>query len=215
MLKMIDINIAPGCNVRGTYFEGKNCIGIDTFLVASSIGKGSYIGSSCHFSRVSIGRYCSIGSRINVIVGNHPTRDWVSTHPAFFSCQKQAGFTYVDKPRLEEIRYCCKSKNYYVSIGNDVWIGDGTSILGGVNIGDGAIIGAHTLVTKDVEPYTIVGGVPAKLIRERFSKQEVQTLLKFQWWNKDEVWIKLHIEEFSEIKQFIRLINSEGREVET
>ena len=73
-----------------------------------------------------------------------------------------------------------------VIIGNDVWIGINVSIMGGVTIGDGAIIGSHSLVTKNVEPYTIVGGVPAKKIRMRFNDEIISALIRYKWWNYSE-----------------------------
>ena len=78
-------------------------------------------------------------------------------------------------------------------VGNDVWIGYNATIMAGVKIGDGAIIGANSTVTKDVEPYAIVGGNPAKLIRKRFSEDEIETLLKLKWWEKDIEWITANV----------------------
>lgn len=208
-LKERDIILSPDCHVTNTLFDGKNRIGKNTFLAASFIGRGTYIGSCCHFSHISVGRYCSFGNNIRIIVGSHPSTDWVSTHPAFFSTAKQAGFTYVTEDLYEEKKYIDEEKKYYVIIGNDVWIGDGASIVAGIRIGDGAIIGANALVTKDVEPYTIVGGVPAKPIRKRFEQHEIDFLLAFKWWDKDEHWIEEHASYFFDIKRFAAHMNSE------
>ena len=90
-----------------------------------------------------------------------------------------------------------------IVIGNDVWIGYEAVILAGVTIGDGAVIGARAVVTKDIPPYTIVGGVPAKPIRKRFSQETIDLLLKIKWWNWPEERIRQHIAEI----QSGRIIN--------
>lgn len=157
------IKLGHGCNIGGfdSRFEGNNVIG-DNSLFSGYIGYGSYIGKNCWIEG-KIGRFCSIANEVEIIVGNHPGQLFVSTHPAFFSVEKQAGFTYVNNNLFEELSYA--EENYFVSIGNDVWIGQGVRILNGVKIGDGAILAAGAVVVKDVPPYSVVGGVPAKQIR--------------------------------------------------
>ena len=101
-----------------------------------------------------------------------------------------------------------------MTIGNDVWIGENAVILGGISIGDGAVIGAGAIVTKDVPPYTIVGGVPAKKIRSRFPDDIVKMLLKIQWWNLEEDILKENIYFFQQnlsednLTDFAKVINS-------
>ena len=175
-------------------FEGYNKIGKNTSF-QGSMGRCSYIGNNC-LIYANIGRYCSIAANVNVVLGKHPSRDWISTHPAFFSTLCQCGKTYVDSNLFDE-------STGDVTIGNDVWIGFGATIMGGVNIGDGAIVAAGSVVTKDVPPYAIVGGVPAKIIRYRFSDSEIDKLLKIKWWDKDEKWISNHAESFKNISSFL------------
>ena len=93
-----------------------------------------------------------------------------------------------------------------MEIGNDVWIGDNVTLFDGIKIGDGAIIANGAVVTKDVAPYSIVGGIPSKLIRMRFSASEIKKLNKIKWWNEDFDWIKDNYLEFSDIKNFMRLV---------
>jgi acetyltransferase-like isoleucine patch superfamily enzyme len=182
---------------KNSYFAGHNAIGVNTILKNSFIGFGSYIGRNNEFSSIKIGKFCSIGSFIINTEGRHPVKDFVSTHPCFFSKGKAAGFTFVCDNKFKELKY--SEENYLVTVGNDVWIGDRVTILDGVKIGDGAIIGSNALVTKDVEPYTINTGVPSKTIRKRFKEEDIILLLDLKWWDKDLSWIKDRADLFENI----------------
>ena len=184
---------------RGSVLEGNNSIGYNS-VISGHLGRGSYLGEECMI-RGKVGRYCSISNNVRVIIGNHPTEKYVSTHPCFYSTRKQAGFTYVDDTTFEEIKYA--RDNYHVVIGNDVWIGEGALIYGGVTIGDGAIIAAGAIVNKDVSPYTIVGGVPAKVIRKRFSDEQIEKLLDLKWWDLSEAEILERIMDYKDIDDFL------------
>ncbi|WP_160714411.1 type B chloramphenicol O-acetyltransferase [Chitinophaga solisilvae] len=128
--------------------------------------------------RLIIGSYCSIGSGVSFIMaGNQGHRhDWISSFPFFY---------------MSEIPYFRQSRDGYqpagdTVVGNDVWIGSEAMIMPGITIGDGAVIGSRALVTRDVEPYAIVGGNPAKLIRKRFSEHHITLLMEMKWWNWEE-----------------------------
>ena len=195
----------PTCRIMGdvplnTTFEGYNTIW-DKSIFVGKMGYGSYLGRYCSIN-VSIGRFCSIGTNVKTIISTHPSNGFVSTHPAFFSTKKQNGESFVDSQKFEEIRYADSEKKYPVIIGNDVWIGDNVAILGGITIGDGAIIGANAVVTHSVEPYAVVGGVPARVIRYRFDKKTIDWLLRFKWWDKSIDWIRDNAEYFSDIETF-------------
>ncbi|OJW60281.1 MAG: type B chloramphenicol O-acetyltransferase [Sphingomonadales bacterium 63-6] len=125
--------------------------------------------------KLIIGSFCSIGSGAAFIMaGNQGHRsDWVSTFP-FFWMQEVPAFTGAANGYLPAGN---------TIIGNDVWIGSEAIIMPGVTIGDGAIIGTRALVTKDVSPYTIVGGNPARAIRNRFSENDIEKLLELKWWD--------------------------------
>lgn len=192
-------NISCKCN-----FEGYNCVGENTLIHSSKIGYGSYLGKNCYLIYCYIGKFCSIGDNINILAAQHPLYTCVSTHPAFYSVMKQAGFSYTEKQKFNEIIFQDAMNMVSVIIGSDVWIGDNVSIKGGVKIGDGAVVGANSLVLKDIEPYSIYGGVPAKKIGYRFEKSEIDELMKIKWWDWDLNKIKEKSSNFFEVEEFIK-----------
>ena len=124
--------------------------------------------------KLVIGSFCSIGSGAAFIMaGNQGHRnDWVSTFPFFW---------------MPDVPAFAGAQNGYLPagdtvIGNDVWIGSEAIVMPGVTIGDGAVIGTRSLVTRDVEPYAIVGGNPARVIRKRFDEEQIALLLEMEWW---------------------------------
>lgn len=162
-------------------FEGFNRLAMRCEMYNSFLGYGSYVGAETKLENVRVGRYTCIGPRVRIIIGEHPL-EFVSMHPAFYSTREQAGFSFVKEQKFEEFRYADEGEKVSVIIGNDVWIAADCRILEGVTIGDGAAILAGAVVTKDVPPYAIVGGVPAKIIKYRFPDEKIQELLKIKWW---------------------------------
>lgn len=189
-----------------TEFEGYNQIGDQVDVSSSKIGRGTYLGNFCCIRNSKIGRFCSLADNVRMGIGTHPTRQFVSTHPAFFSPIGQSGFTFVKECHFEELPKASVEgtiTNYSVIVGNDVWIGSGVRIMDGVNIGDGAIIGAGAVVTKDVEPYGIYTGVPARLRRMRFESNEIEYLQAFNWWNRDMDWLRANSKIFLDIEKLM------------
>jgi acetyltransferase-like isoleucine patch superfamily enzyme len=189
-----------------TIFEGKNLLKSNAFINKCYVGLGTYISGDTKLVKAKIGRFCSIGQNVTNGFGIHPT-NFISTHPCFYSLQKQAGFTFVNSQMYDEHKYVDNQKKYHIEIGNDVWVGNNVQIMDGVTIGDGAIIGTGAVVTKDVSSYSIVGGVPAKFIRFRFAKKEIDLLIKTKWWMKDVSWISANAESFMSFSEFNKCLN--------
>lgn len=187
-----------------TVLEGKNSIG-KCNLENSFVGKYSYIGSG-YMPYTKIGKFCSISFDV---ISQPYTHDlsFVSTFPGFYSKDKRF-FPYCSVKNSKEL---VKNKNdsaFSVIIGNDVWIGQKAIIKGGITIGDGAVIGIGSVVTKDIPPYAIVGGNPAKIIRFRYPDDTIAKLLASKWWDKDDNWIKENSDLFSDVEELLRALEN-------
>lgn len=163
----------------------------------SFIGNHTYINSNTNVRNTNIGKFCSIGSNIQFGLGKHPT-NMVSTHPAFFANNKIFK-TYSDKVYIDEYEN--------ITVGNDVWIGDGAVIMNGVSIEDGAVIAARAVVTKDVKAYSIVGGVPAKLLKMRFDENTINEIVGLKWWDWEEEKISENFKKFHNPEDFIKFFS--------
>jgi phosphonate metabolism protein (transferase hexapeptide repeat family) len=175
-----------GCEIRNVNFGNHNYLGKNVVLRDSTIGDHSYINSNSVVVNTKIGKFCSIGPNVQIVLGSHPM-NMVSTHPAFYASNKSF-LTYADSNYFDEISP--------VEIGNDVWIGEGVLIPGGVKIGDGAVIASRSVVTRDVEPYSIVGGIPAKHIRYRFDQDLNTKIREAKWWDWSDDELEKHFMDF-------------------
>ena len=140
-----------------------------------TIGRYSYVSRETLIQHTDIGSFCSISEKCNIGMPSHPV-SMVSTSPVFLK-----GNNYL-KENFAEIEYEHRPKTV---IGNDVWIGANALIKSGVHIGNGAIIAAGAVVVKDVPPYAIVGGVPAKIIKYRFDEHLIREIQEIEWWKLD------------------------------
>jgi len=197
------LKLYVGANIHfGSSFEGFNKVCNGTTF-KGRLGLCSYIGSNCDLS-ANIGRFSSIAYGTKSIVGTHSyTYPYVSTSPIFVSLKKQVGITFADKQYIEEFRYASKIDKVEVTIGNDCWIGYEARIIAGVKIGDGAVVLAKAMVTKDVPPYAIVGGIPAKIMGYRYDENIIPALMKIKWWNWDFEKIRERWKDFHDVESFI------------
>lgn len=197
--KYHDKNLSIGLNskILNTQIGSFISIAKNVIVRNSEIGDHSYLNANNHINNIKIGKFSSIASNIKFGLGIHPTH-LITTHPAFYSNNKPFK-TFADKNYFEEY--------LPITIGNDVWIGQESMIMGGVTISDGAIVAARAVVTKDVPPYAIVGGVPAKIIRYRFDKETISKLLRIKWWNKAEGFLEENFLLFHEPQKFLNKFN--------
>ena len=170
------------CNIDSTAKVDSECT-----LTKVIMGRYSYVGSGTRITDAVVGAFTSIGGRCGIGGGIHPT-DMVSTSPAFLLGKN------ILRTNFSNIPY---EASKTVAIGNDVWIGEGVHIMSG----NGAVIGAHAVVTRDVAPYTIVAGVPARVIKKRFDDDTIDKLQKLEWWSWPDEKLKKYGKDFSSPQQ--------------
>ncbi len=175
-------------------YEAPVNLSVDNYFTGDCrVGAFTYMQYRCEFSNTRIGRFCSIADNLCCGPGRHYTHG-LSTHPFM----NDPADSTAKLSQYEPYRRIMGTRSFslpekiprtiaspHVKIGNDVWIGKRVLIMGGVTIGDGAIIAAGAVVTKDVPPYAVVGGVPARVVKMRFSQGIIDQLLSLQWWNYD------------------------------
>lgn len=163
---------------------------------------GNYTYGRCNVfnwgepNKLVVGKFCSIAPNVNVYTGGNHRTDWVTTYP--FGHIHNAIFNTFDGTGHPK-------SNGDVIIGNDVWIGSNVTIMSGITVGDGSVIANNSHVVKNVEPYSIVGGNPARFIKYRFTEEQIKKLLKIQWWNwpTDRINNNLHLMCNLDIDNFI------------
>lgn len=201
-MRIKDTNIFYDCNGKKTLHVGGNIdfcfsskenmtIEAPCYIVSNDklnvnyVGAFTFINDNVHIRFVeSMGRFCSIAPDVRIGMPNHPIES-ITTSDVLYDENKWGGmmtdFEYDDFMNCRK-NVAKKTSNELSRIGNDVWIGQGAYVLKGVKIGDGAVVAAGAVVTKDVAPYTVVGGVPAKEIKKRFSDEIIDKLLELKWW---------------------------------
>jgi len=158
--------IAENCHIL------ENCL-----ILNSTINRFSYIGRNSIIQNTTIGSFCSIANDVFIGLGTHPT-NLFSTSPLFYRTSNPL--------KIKLIRKDYNFTEYeLITIGSDVWVGARAIILDGISIGDGAVVAAGSVVTKDIPPYAIVAGVPAKIVKHRFNEKKIMQLLQEKWWTWD------------------------------
>ena len=156
-------------------------------LYHSNIGDYSYVGQDARLIYVHVGKFCSLAGDGSYGMGTH-SLNHISSSSIFTAKRNGTRISWTEASSFEEYEE--------VHIGNDVWIGTRILIMGGVKIGNGAVVAAGAVVTKDVPPYSIVGGVPARIIKYRFSEEIIQKLEHSKWWLLDDELLKANIHLF-------------------
>lgn len=192
------IEIGRKSKVRGAKIAKNVKIGSHCNIQRGGVSSFSYMGDYCELPQVEIGKFCSIAAHVTLAAGNHPM-SYVSTSPYTYSTIRNS---FAKKQLFtQEFFYTDEDHKYLCKIGNDVWIGTRVTLVCGskaLNIGDGAVIAAGAVVTKDVPPYAVVAGCPAKILRYRFSDEMISEMEREKWWDKSEDWIKESVEAFSD-----------------
>lgn len=182
-----------GSSILNSSIHNTSKIESGSHIVNTNFGKHSFCGYDCEIINCNVGSFCSIANGVIIGGGMHPI-EWVSTSPVFYEGRDSVSAKFSMHQRAEDKR---------TLVENDVWIGRNAIIKQGVTIGTGAVIGMGSIVTKNVEPYSIVAGCPAKEIRKRFDEITVKKLLASNWWNYNDKDLFKYAKYFNDPEKFI------------
>jgi hypothetical protein len=188
--------IHPSCRLRDCQVGSWTDIGANSWMAETTFGDYSYCAGDNQIIYAEIGRFCSIASHVRINPGNHPM-DRVTQHHMTYR-RVQYGFAETDDGAFFAWR-----RAHQCVIGHDVWIGHGALVMPGVSVGTGAVIAAGAVVTKNVSPYTIVGGVPARPIRPRFPPELAEKLLRIAWWEWNRPTLEARFGELGDVAAFV------------
>jgi phosphonate metabolism protein (transferase hexapeptide repeat family) len=189
-------SIHPTCRIRNSRIGAWTALGAHTSLVESSFGDYSYTAGDVQIIYSEVGKYCSIANSVRINPGNHP--QWRVTQHHMTYRRVQYGLGQEDDAEFFQWR-----RDHRCMIGHDVWIGHGAIIMPGVRVGTGAIIGSGAVVTKDIGPYEVAVGVPAKVIKRRFEAPVIGQLLASEWWNWDREQLEKNFSDLLTLEAFL------------
>lgn len=187
---------------KDTIFDETSQVEYLVKLNKVKIGRYSRVDAFSSVINTTIGNFCEISPGCRVNFGRHPI-NYLTPHSMFYG-----GGGWNVRPDWAKPLPDSYNQMPPISIGNDVWIGVDCKIMSGVTIGDGAIIGTGSLVTKDVPPYAVVGGVPARIIKYRFPKDVIDLLLEIKWWNWDDETISENLDFFHKENLTVEMIKT-------
>jgi hypothetical protein len=187
--------VHPTATIRESRLGDWCHIGAQTSIMESTVGDYTYLVDQCQVIYAAIGKFCSIASHVRINPGNHPIWRVTSHHMTY---RRRSYGLGEDDAEFFEWR-----RSHPVTIGHDVWIGHGAIIMPGVTVGNGASIGSSAVVTKDVAPYSIVAGVPARPLRERFDREVWQRIERAAWWDWPRDLLEERIDELNDVEAFV------------
>ncbi len=175
--------------VRQATLGRYTAIGARTVFAESTMGDYSYVVNDANVIYTTIGKFCSIAAMTRINPGNHPMHRASQSH---FTYRATAYFDDAE----DDAAFFDWRRAHAVTIGHDVWIGHGAIVLAGRNIGTGAVVASGAVVTKDVAPYTIVAGNPARLVRRRFTEDIADRLQNLSWWDWEHTRLRMALDDF-------------------
>ncbi|MDX2163193.1 MAG: acetyltransferase [bacterium] len=189
-------SIHPTARIVDSHLGAYTEIGAHSLLIETTFDDYSYTAGDADIIYSTVGKFCSIASHVRINPGNHPM-DRVTQHHMTY---RRTMFGFGDS---DDAAFFAWRRAHACTVGHDVWIGHAAILMPGVNIGTGAVIGSGAVVTKDVPPYTIAVGVPAKPMRTRFSDDVIAALLRIAWWEWDHETLKARFDDLLDVPAFI------------
>jgi phosphonate metabolism protein (transferase hexapeptide repeat family) len=184
--------VDPAATLRDTQLGAYCEVGARTILQEVAMGDYSYVVNDAQITYTTVGKFCSIAAMTRINPGNHPIHRASQAH---FTYRASAYFP----EESDDAEFFEWRRAHHVHIGHDVWIGHGAIVLPGRNIGTGAVVAASAIVTKDVPPYTIVAGNPARIVRRRFSEDIANRLAELAWWDWDHETLRMALPDFRKL----------------
>lgn len=189
-------HIHESARVRDSHVGAWTALGPNTTIQESTFGDYSYTAGDVSIVYADVGKFCSIASHVRINPGNHPTWRVTQHHMTY----RRVSYGLGDHDDNEFFGW---RREHRVVVGNDVWIGHGAILMPGVKVGNGAVIGAAAVVTRDVDPYTIVTGVPARPLRERFPREIWERIAATEWWDWPREMIEARIDDLCDMDLFL------------